>query len=58
MLARNHYMVWEYSDVNEPFMIEAPNDATPTGTPAVTPVASRPQTLARAEPMPALDPDR
>jgi hypothetical protein len=35
MLAMNHYMVWEYFDVNEPFVLEFPQ-----GVPAATPQAS------------------
>jgi len=32
MLATNHYMVWEYFDVNEPFVLEVPT--TPSATPS------------------------
>jgi hypothetical protein len=35
MLAMNHYMVWEYFDVNEPFVLEFPG-----GAPAASPQAS------------------
>jgi hypothetical protein len=35
MLATNHYMVWEYFDVNEPFVLEFP-----AGVPAASPAAS------------------
>jgi hypothetical protein len=31
----NHYMVWEYFDVNEPFVLEFPE-----GVPAASPQAS------------------
>jgi copper transport protein len=40
MVASNHYMVWEYSAFNEPFVIEAPDGATPSASPAATPVAT------------------
>lgn len=45
MVANNHYMVWEYSGINEPFVIDPPEgvqlpQATPAATPAATPVSS------------------
>lgn len=33
MIASNHYMIWVYSDVNEPFVIEPLAGATPVATP-------------------------
>ena len=44
MVADSHYMLWIYSDINEPFVIEPPEGAeyvpaTPISSPAATPVA-------------------
>ena len=36
MVAMNHYMVWEYFDVNEPFVLEFP-EGVPSGTPQASP---------------------
>lgn len=36
MVAMNHYMVWEYFDVNEPFVLEFPA-GVPTASPQATP---------------------
>lgn len=37
MVARNHYMTWEYMDINKPFVIEPPKPGPPSATPAATP---------------------
>lgn len=37
MLAMNHYMVWDFFDVNEPFVIEFP-EGVPASTPQASPV--------------------
>jgi hypothetical protein len=46
MVADSHYMLWIYSDINEPFAIEPPEGAeyvpaTPTSSPAATRIAHR-----------------
>jgi copper transport protein len=37
MVARNHYMTWEYMDINAPFVIEPSKPGAPPATPAATP---------------------
>jgi len=40
MVARNHYMVWEYSGIDEDFVIEPPAAGKAPGTPVASPVAT------------------
>jgi hypothetical protein len=40
MVARNHYMVWEYSDIDAGFTIDLPASGARAATPVASPVAS------------------